>query len=67
MQLSVYLKQHDFTVTQFAKMIGVSHSAVVRYNKGQRRPAKDVLGRIVDVTGGDVRANDFWPQPKAAA
>ncbi len=49
---------------EFGILIGVSHAAVSRYCHGKRRPRIGILHRIMDITGGKVRANDFWGAPK---
>ena len=71
MHLSDYLQREEMTVVEFARLIGVSHSAVVRYTKGQRMPGRGTMQKIGEVTGNAVQPNDFFampqPQPEAAA
>lgn len=59
MKLADYLSRNKLTRAAFGAQIGVSHAAVVRYVRGQRRPAWGVMEKIEAVTGGKVKPNDF--------
>lgn len=71
MTLSDYLKANELTLTEFARRIGTSHARTVeRYAKGQQVPNREMMTRIVEVTGGAVTPNDFFgiePAQDAAA
>lgn len=58
--LSKFLDDHGLSDADFAAQIGVSRVAVSRYRSGARIPARDVMSRIVDATGGAVQPNDFY-------
>lgn len=60
MKLADYLKSNDLTEKDFGDLIGKSQAAVNRYCQGERIPGKDVMTRIVTVTGGQVQPNDFF-------
>lgn len=60
MTLRDWLKKQGMTPTAFARLMGVSHSTVLRYLSGDRIPEKDVMERIARETGGAVTPNDFF-------
>ena len=60
MKLRQYLTDHDLTLTEFARLVGVTTEAVRRYVGGDRTPTPDVMRRIFDMTDGAVTANDFF-------
>jgi transcriptional regulator with XRE-family HTH domain len=59
MKLSAYLALNEVSDADFAAAVGVERQAVHRYKSGLRFPAKSVLTRIFEHTGGQVTANDF--------
>lgn len=59
MQLNDYLEKNNLTAQDFAPLIGVKWSAVYRYISGTRVPAKHIMQRIFEVTGGQVTPNDI--------
>jgi DNA-binding transcriptional regulator YdaS (Cro superfamily) len=59
MQLSKYLDRKQKTPTAFARQLGVSHAAVVRWLNGTRRPNNDSVDAIEKATSGKVTFNDF--------
>lgn len=66
MKLAEYLQKHSLSASEFARRIGVSHSAVVRYRNGKRRPDWQTLQKITEETGGAVSAQDFFEKSAAA-
>jgi predicted transcriptional regulator len=60
MQLRAYLDEHCISPATFAAQIQVSGAALYRYMAGERIPRRSVLERIVSLTGGAVRADDFY-------
>ena len=62
MTLEKYMKANGYTDNKFADKIGVSRVAVTLYRNGQRIPRPAVMERIVDVTEGRVKPNDFYSQ-----
>ncbi len=62
MKLREYMCEEGLTAAKLAKLIGTSTAAVIRYRNGQRVPRPDVMRRIVEVTGGAVRPDDFYLQ-----
>ena len=59
MKLSEYLDESGETISQFADRLGISHEAVRRYLKGDRRPEWPILAKIAEATEGGVTADDF--------
>lgn len=60
MQLRAYLDENGISTAAFAAQIKVSSAALYRYMSGERIPRRPVLERIVGLTGGAVRADDFY-------
>lgn len=60
MKLADFLSATGTTHTAFAATIGVSQASVSRYAAGLRVPGPEQMARIAAVTGGAVRANDFY-------
>ena len=60
MKLADFLTQNQISDADFASAIGVERQAVHRYRSGLRVPAKSVLTKIFEKTGGQVSANDFF-------
>jgi transcriptional regulator with XRE-family HTH domain len=67
MNLKTYLKNKNLNDSEFAVLINTSQTAVNRYKLGRRTPSPDVMQRIIDVTGGEVTANDWYDLPIAPA
>lgn len=66
MTLADFLKKKNIRQADFADRIGKSAPYVSMICRGQIWPSRDVIHRIVEVTGGKVTANDFM-QPQEAA
>lgn len=66
MTLDQYLTDNGLKEADFAEKIGVDQSTVNRLRKTQV-PSKEVMAKIFDVTGGAVRADDFFGLGQAAA
>lgn len=47
-----------------AEQLGVDHVSVNRYVAGTRRPAWDVMQKIIELTEGHVTPNDFLRGPR---
>lgn len=67
MRLTDYLEAKGITDTEFARLVGVSHSLVHYWKSGAKRPSMETAARIRDATGGAVTADDFMPPPRASA
>lgn len=59
MTLTQYLEREGLTDAQFADKIGVERSTVTRLRAGQMPSSKTLLA-IIEITGGEVTANDFF-------
>ncbi len=66
MTLADFLKKKNIRQADFAEQIGRSAAYVSMICRGQIWPSRDVITRIIKVTGGKVTANDFM-QPNEAA
>jgi transcriptional regulator with XRE-family HTH domain len=60
MHLTQYLADRKMSVSAFAEAVGVTPQAVHRYLNDERLPQREVMLRIIEVTGGEVRPNDFF-------
>lgn len=68
MTLKEWLAANETSHVEFAKTIGRSAEAVRRYMNGERIPDRETMPLIVEHTGGDVTANDFFGiEPAQAA
>lgn len=62
MRLAEYLKREALTLEAFASKVGdVSFQSIDRYAKFQRWPERDIASRIMRITNGLVRPDDFLP------
>lgn len=63
-----YRSRRKMTLKEFADLVGVQPQAIHRYERG-RIPEVAILRRIVEATGGEVTAADFygaWAAPPPA-
>lgn len=60
MKLKDYLDDIGMTPTAFAREIGASHVAVLRWLNGTRSPNSIMMERIIRATRGHVTPNDFF-------
>jgi transcriptional regulator with XRE-family HTH domain len=61
MKLNAYLEKWG-NASEFARALGVSHTAVYRWRNGKAIPRKALLLRIFAVTRGKVRSADFYDE-----
>jgi len=62
MRLAEYMQQAGLKDAGLAEVLGVRVQSIARYRTGQRVPRPDVMRRIVEITGGAVRPDDFYLQ-----
>lgn len=70
MTLRDWLDANSKSNAQLAEKIGRTAEAVRRYAAGDRIPDRETMPLIVDATGGQVTANDFFgieDAPESAA
>jgi len=63
MKLKNWLKKQRFTNREFAKMLGVSESAIHRWlatDDGKRMPRPEYIRAIEKTTEGKVKPQDFY-------
>ena len=63
MKLRQYIAEEGVTVGDFAKRVGASEGAVVKWCRGERIPGRDMMHRIARATRGYVRPDDFFDLP----
>lgn len=64
MKLVTWRKSNGLSQPQLAERLGLkSRVSVARYERG-RIPEKNVLERIIELTGGRVTANDWFDVPE---
>jgi len=59
MTLEEWMRAKGLSDRAMGKLIGISHSIVVRYRTGELRPSWPVLDEILRVTEGAVRPDSF--------
>ena len=59
MRLDDWIAQRGITREAFAALIDVEAPTVTRYANGDRVPRPRIMRRIIEVTEGQVTANDF--------
>ena len=67
MKLRAYMQKEGLGDAQFAERIGVHRQTVRQYREGKRIPRPEIMRRIVEVTGGEVTAQDFYDAAPARA
>jgi transcriptional regulator with XRE-family HTH domain len=67
MNLRDYIAKQKITPTAFAAIVGCPPSTITRLLRGERSPRLELIGRIREVTGGAVSADDFMPPAESAA
>jgi predicted transcriptional regulator len=60
MKLAEHMDKKGITETEMARLLGVSQPTVSRYLNGERMPKPRNMAKIVAVTGGRVRPDDFY-------
>ena len=64
--LKAYRKARGLTMEEFARKVGVQRAAVSKWERGSI-PRPEIMRRIVEVTGGEVTAQDFYDAAPARA
>lgn len=60
MKLNYFLKKSKISHAEMAEILGVQLATVYRYAEGDRIPRKHIMKKLVEFTGGQVTANDFY-------
>ena len=50
-----------------AASVGVKKAAISRIEQGKRVPSMGLVARIVEISGGELSANDFMPDVSASS
>lgn len=64
MKLSEWADKKGLNDAELANLLGVSQPTATRLRNGKRRPGWEVLQRILDATGSQVREEDFFTVPE---
>lgn len=67
MTLAEYLEKHDLKPTQFAELVRVPASTIIRIMNGEREPRLGTIARIEAATKGAVTVSDFYKRPGGRA
>jgi transcriptional regulator with XRE-family HTH domain len=59
MHLKQYMKKHDLSDKEVAKVIGLNRVSITRYRNGVITPSLDVIERIDKFTDGSVTWRDW--------
>jgi transcriptional regulator with XRE-family HTH domain len=59
MKLGKYLTINKITTRKFARQVGCSPSAAMKWRIGNRRPRLQTIAKIVKITKGQVQPNDW--------
>lgn len=60
MKLEKWLSKKNKDYRWFAEKVGVSPVAVWYWLQGERTPRRAAIDKIIEVTGGSVKAADFY-------
>ena len=60
MKLEVWRNKGGVSRSAFAKTLEISEETIRRYENGDRIPTRDIMPRIIEATGGQVLAGDFY-------
>jgi transcriptional regulator with XRE-family HTH domain len=64
--LRTWRKSRGLTIEAVARDLDISGASLSRIERGEQWPDRAMMIRIVDLTNGDVRADDFLPEFEAA-
>lgn len=64
--LRAYRNRHNITLTDFAARVGRSRQSIWRIEMGRQMPSPGLIKRMVSESGGELCANDFFPEESAA-
>lgn len=54
-QLAALRKEHGLTVRQLAELCGLDHANIVKIENGKYNVSIDILQRVCDVLGADIK------------
>jgi transcriptional regulator with XRE-family HTH domain len=63
MRLDDYLVRKGISTADFARAIGVTYHAVYYWRRGETVPGTKQMQKILELTEGKVRPNDFFTMP----
>ena len=59
MKLKDYIHTRNFTITEFAFLVGITPTALHNYLSKRRKPKLDIAQRIIEKTRGKVTLKDL--------
>lgn len=63
MKLKQWRTQQGLSIGEFASRVESSQRAVIKWERGERRPRPETLSKIIAITNGDVSWTDFFNPP----
>lgn len=63
--LKRYRERRGLSQEEFGRLIGTTKVTISRFETGAREPTLRTIKKIMDVTGGELTANDFMPRHAA--
>jgi transcriptional regulator with XRE-family HTH domain len=60
-KLRAFRVSRGLSQQEFARSVGVKKSAISRIEKGKRVPSMGLVARIVELSDGELSADDFMP------
>lgn len=64
--LRAYRQKHNKPLEEIAVRVGVTRQSLSRIERGKQKPSLDLIDKLVTVTGGKVKADDFLPSRRGA-
>nr|WP_319513714.1 hypothetical protein [uncultured Cohaesibacter sp.] len=64
--LQAYIDKNEWNYTQAGLKFGCADTTIARIIKGNRPPNKDLMQRMIDVSGGELLPNDFYTLPQSS-
>lgn len=59
--LAAFREKSGLSRAQIAKLANTTRQTIHRIESGDQTPSLKMVGRFVDVSGGELRADDFLP------
>lgn len=60
MTLKEWINKENKKIAWLARVVGVVHCVARRWVLGEAKPSSKYMGKIIEVTKGEVQPNDFY-------
>lgn len=64
--LTTYREKHGISVAQMAHRVDTVRQTIFRIERWEQSPSLVLVAKLIEATGGEVRADDFLPKTEAA-